>query len=42
MEDNVCINEDCPHNDQGSETGCSANLSVWEDCPQAEFDEEDE
>jgi len=40
--DNMCINEACPYRDDSSETGCSADLSTWEDCDQAEFDEEDD
>lgn len=34
-----CINEECPFNDPSSETGCCADLSTWEDCQDAEFEE---
>ena len=38
--DNMCINKDCCHQDDSSETGCCADLSTWEDCDQAEFDDD--
>jgi len=42
MKDQGCINEDCRYYDNGSETGCCASLSHWEDCQMAEFDEDDD
>ena len=39
--ENMCINEKCKHHDPDSETGCSADLSTWEDCDQAEFEDEE-
>ena len=39
--ENMCINERCKHNDPDSETGCCADLSTWEDCDQAEFEDDD-
>ena len=42
IEKYICINERCPFQDLGSETGCCADLSTWEDCQEAEFEEEEE
>jgi len=43
MEENTtCINSDCEFCDSWSETGCMASLSVWEDCQEAEFEEEED
>lgn len=41
MRENMCINKDCEYHDEGSDTGCCADLSTWEDCDLAEFNDED-
>lgn len=42
METPTCINMDCGFCDSSSETGCTADLSTWEDCQIAEFDDDED
>lgn len=42
METPCCVNTDCEYCDSSSETGCMADLSTWEDCQNAIFEEIEE